>query len=132
MATSHISFRGILFIGLMLTSDGPKVLEYNVRFGDPETQAILVRLESNLIDVFYGIADELLGEVEVKWSNEPSACVVLAARGYPGKPETGMPIEGLDRAVRYRRRPRLRDVGSGADLHHHVPARRHHTRQTVG
>ena len=91
-------FRGILFIGLMLTSDGPQVLEYNVRFGDPETQAILVRLESDLVDVFEGICDQRLAEIEVKWSNEASACVVLAAAGYPGKAETGARIEGLDRA----------------------------------
>lgn len=91
-------FRGILFIGLMLTSDGPKVLEYNVRFGDPETQAILVRLKSDLVDVFEAICDQRLAEIDVKWSNESSACVVLAAPGYPGKAETGARIEGLSRA----------------------------------
>lgn len=96
-------FRGVLFIGLMLTSDGPKVLEYNVRFGDPEAQAILVRLETDLVEVFDGIVDERLSEVKVKWSNEASACVVLAARGYPGKPETGVPIEGLNRAALHER-----------------------------
>ena len=94
-----IPFRGILFIGLMLTADGPKVLEYNVRFGDPETQAILVRLQSDLSQIFEAIVDRRLGEVDVKWSNEPSACVVLAARGYPAKPETGAQIAGLDRAT---------------------------------
>jgi phosphoribosylamine--glycine ligase len=91
-------FRGILFIGLMLTSDGPQVLEYNVRFGDPETQAILVRLESDLVDVFEAICDQRLAEIDVKWSNESSACVVLAAPGYPGKAATGARIDGLDRA----------------------------------
>ncbi|HVS20368.1 MAG TPA: phosphoribosylglycinamide synthetase C domain-containing protein, partial [Pyrinomonadaceae bacterium] len=90
-------FRGVLFIGLMLTSDGPRVLEYNVRFGDPETQAILVRLQSDLVEVFQAIAEQRLGAVDAKWSNDSSACVVLAARGYPGKPETGARIEGLDR-----------------------------------
>jgi phosphoribosylamine--glycine ligase len=95
------AFRGILFIGLMLTSEGPKVLEYNVRFGDPETQAILVRLESDLIDIFDGIVDERLSKVEVKWSHDPSACIVLAARGYPGKPDTGATIEGLNRAAQH-------------------------------
>lgn len=93
-----IPFRGILFIGLMLTAEGPKVLEYNVRFGDPETQAILVRLQSDLTKVFEAIVDERLGEVDVQWSCEPSACVVLAARGYPAKPETGAEIAGLDHA----------------------------------
>jgi phosphoribosylamine--glycine ligase len=88
-------FRGILFIGLMLTADGPQVLEYNVRFGDPETQAILVRLKSNLAGILQAISETRLGETEIEWSNDSSACVVLAARGYPGKPETGAPIQGL-------------------------------------
>jgi phosphoribosylamine--glycine ligase len=91
------AFRGILFIGLMLTSDGPKVLEYNVRFGDPETQAILVRLQTDLSEIFEAIVEQRLREIEVNWSDEPSACVVLAARGYPGKPATGAVIAGLDR-----------------------------------
>jgi phosphoribosylamine--glycine ligase len=96
-----IPFRGILFIGLMLTAEGPKVLEYNVRFGDPETQAILVRLKSDLTKIFEAMVDRRLGDVEVQWSNEPSACVVLAARGYPAKPETGARIEGLDQATQH-------------------------------
>jgi phosphoribosylamine---glycine ligase len=93
-------FRGVLFIGLMLTPDGPSVLEYNVRFGDPETQAIMVRLQSDLAEVFEAINEERLGRLEVNWSEEPSACVVLAARGYPAKPETGASIEGLEVAAR--------------------------------
>lgn len=92
-------FRGVLFIGLMLTSNGPRVLEYNVRFGDPETQAILVRLQTDLAAIFDAIVQQRLGNVDVKWSNDSSACVVLAARGYPGKPETGNTIRGLDRAA---------------------------------
>ncbi|HKQ53446.1 MAG TPA: phosphoribosylamine--glycine ligase [Pyrinomonadaceae bacterium] len=92
-------FRGVLFIGLMLTADGPRVLEYNVRFGDPEAQAILVRAQSDLIDVFEAVARGGLGEVPVRWSEESSACVVLAARGYPARPETGARIEGLERAA---------------------------------
>jgi phosphoribosylamine--glycine ligase len=91
-------FRGILFIGLMLTEAGPQVLEYNVRFGDPETQAILVRLETDLVDVFEAICDQRLDQVEVEWSNDSSVCIVLAAPGYPGKVTTGAPIDGLDRA----------------------------------
>lgn len=94
-------FRGILFIGLMLTSDGPLVLEYNVRFGDPETQAILMRLETDLSAIFEAIVDQRLGDLDVRWSNDSSACVVLAARGYPGKPETGAVIEGLERAAQH-------------------------------
>jgi phosphoribosylamine--glycine ligase len=94
-------FRGILFIGLMLTTDGPQVLEYNVRFGDPETQAILVRLESDLIDIFESICDQRLDELDVKWSNSSSACIVLAAPGYPGKAVTGARIDGLDQAAQH-------------------------------
>jgi phosphoribosylamine--glycine ligase len=92
-------FRGVLFVGLMLTADGPRVLEYNVRFGDPEAQAILVRLESDLIDVFEAIAHDGLGSLPVQWTNESSACVVIASRGYPSRPETGARIEGLERAA---------------------------------
>lgn len=88
-------FRGVLFIGLMLTPDGPRVLEYNVRFGDPETQAIMMRLQSDLAEIFEAISETRLGELEISWSNDSSACVVLAARGYPAKPEIGQVIEGL-------------------------------------
>lgn len=93
------AFRGLLFIGLMLTNDGPRVLEYNVRFGDPEAQAILVRLQSPLVDVFEAIRHERLGGINPQWFAGSSACVVLAARGYPEHPETGARIEGLDRAT---------------------------------
>jgi phosphoribosylamine---glycine ligase len=96
-------FRGVLFVGLMLTKDGPRVLEYNVRFGDPETQAILVRLRSDLVDIFESIARGGLGRVAVEWTAESSACVVLAARGYPARPETGARIEGLERAAEHPR-----------------------------
>lgn len=99
--TEGFPFRGVLFIGLMLTSDGPRVLEYNVRFGDPETQAILIRLQTDLSAIFEAIVDHRLAELDVQWSNDSSACVVLAARGYPGKPETGTVIEGLDRAAQH-------------------------------
>lgn len=92
-------FRGVFFIGLMLTADGPRVLEYNVRFGDPETQAILVRLKSDLAEVFEAISENRLGQLKVNWSDDSSACVVLAARGYPAKPETGACIEGLEHAA---------------------------------
>jgi len=91
-------FRGILFIGLMLTSEGPRVLEYNVRFGDPEAQTILVRLRTDLVDIFEAIARGHLRDLSIEWADESSACVVLAARGYPLRPETGAQIEGLERA----------------------------------
>ncbi len=90
-------FRGILFIGLMLTPDGPRVLEYNVRFGDPETQAILVRLKTDLAKIFEVVSEQRLGQLSVEWSHDSSACVVLAARGYPSKAETGATIHGLER-----------------------------------
>lgn len=96
-----IPFRGILFIGLMLTTDGPRVLEYNVRFGDPEAQAILVRLQTSLIDVCEAVARGGLGQLAVEWSDEASACVVLAARGYPSRPETRARIEGLEQAAQH-------------------------------
>jgi phosphoribosylamine--glycine ligase len=89
-------FRGILFIGLMLTPEGPSVLEYNVRFGDPETQAILVRLKTDLARIFTAISEGKLGDLSIEWSPESSACVVLAARGYPAKAETGATIHGLE------------------------------------
>ena len=96
-------FRGLLFIGLILTADGPRVLEYNVRFGDPETQAILVRLRSDLAEIFGAITERRLGELEIDWSGDSSACVVLASRGYPGPSETGAQIEGLGLADRHER-----------------------------
>ncbi|HKR01569.1 MAG TPA: phosphoribosylamine--glycine ligase [Pyrinomonadaceae bacterium] len=97
----NFPFRGVLFVGLMLTEDGPRVLEYNVRLGDPEAQAILVRLETDLVDVFERVARGGLGELPVRWSDEASACVVLASRGYPSRPETGATIEGLERAAQH-------------------------------
>ncbi|HEV2800484.1 MAG TPA: phosphoribosylamine--glycine ligase [Pyrinomonadaceae bacterium] len=91
-----LGFRGVIFVGLMLTTEGVRVLEYNVRFGDPEAQAILVRLESDLCEIFESVAHGRLSGARVRWSEEASACVVLAARGYPERPETGARIEGLD------------------------------------
>jgi phosphoribosylamine--glycine ligase len=95
-AAEGFPVRGILFVGLMLTANGPRVLEYNVRFGDPETQAILMRLQSDLFKVFAAIIAGNLGEAEVKWDDRASACVVLASEGYPGSYETGIEIQGLD------------------------------------
>jgi phosphoribosylamine--glycine ligase len=91
-------FRGILFLGLMMTSDGPKVLEYNVRFGDPETQAIVVRLNSDLIDICEAMLAGRLNEMEIEWLPGTSACVILAAQGYPSKPRTGDVITGIEKA----------------------------------
>lgn len=93
-------FRGVLFFGLMLTSEGPKLLEYNVRFGDPETQAILVRLRTDLLSVFEATRSGTLNGISLEWTAGASACVVAANRGYPGKYETGAVIKGLGQAVR--------------------------------
>ena len=92
-------FRGVLFIGLMMTRDGAKVLEYNVRFGDPETQAILVRLDTDLVDICEAMLAGTLNDLEIKWRPGSSACVVLASEGYPSKPRTGDAISGLDEAA---------------------------------
>lgn len=92
-------FTGILFLGLMMTGDGPKLLEYNVRFGDPETQAILVRLETYLVDICEAMLEHRLSEMPIRWRSGSSACVVLASEGYPAKPRTGDRIEGLDDAT---------------------------------
>jgi phosphoribosylamine--glycine ligase len=89
-------FKGVLFLGLMLTEDGPKLLEYNVRFGDPETQAILVRLKTDLVSIFEAMHNETLGNLDVEWSAGSSACIVAANKGYPAKYESGAVIEGLD------------------------------------
>ncbi|HWN09980.1 MAG TPA: phosphoribosylamine--glycine ligase [Pyrinomonadaceae bacterium] len=109
-------FRGILFVGLMLTASGPKVLEYNVRFGDPETQAILVRLESDLLDIFQSIAEGRLRNTAVKWSDHPSACVVLASKGYPGEFKNGVLIEGLDQIAPSEIEPRVQVFHAGTAL----------------
>lgn len=92
-------FRGILFLGLMMTPNGPKLLEYNVRFGDPETQAILVRLETDLVEICEAMLTGNLGEISVNWRSGSSACVILAAEGYPAKPRIGDVIAGLELAA---------------------------------
>lgn len=89
-------FRGILFLGLMMTANGPKLLEYNVRFGDPETQSILVRLETDLVDICEAMLEGKLGEIDIKWKQGSSATVVLAAEGYPHNPQKGDVILGLE------------------------------------
>jgi phosphoribosylamine---glycine ligase len=93
---SRRPFRGVLYAGLMVTHQGPKVLEYNVRFGDPECQPILMRLQSSLIDLLEATVDGRLDELEpLKWDPRPSVCVVMASEGYPGSYERGIPIRGL-------------------------------------
>jgi len=92
-------FRGILFLGLMMTKEGPKVLEYNVRFGDPETQAVIVRLKTDLVQICDAMLAGRLNQLDIEWQQGSSACVVLASEGYPGNPRTGDAIEGLDAAA---------------------------------
>ena len=95
-------YSGVLYAGLMLTGDGPKLVEYNVRFGDPETQVILPRLETDLVDVLVAIRDHRLGELELRWRPVSAATVVLVAGAYPGKVEKGKEIFGLEEAGRVR------------------------------
>ena len=99
MADEDTPFVGVLYIGLMMTARGPQVLEFNARFGDPETQAILLRLESDLVDALEASIDGRLGETELRWSPGASACVVASSSGYPGSYATGFPISGLGAAA---------------------------------
>jgi phosphoribosylamine--glycine ligase len=97
-----IEFRGVLYAGLMLTHAGPKVLEFNTRFGDPECQALMARMEGDLLDIMLATACRRLDEVEIGWKPGASCCVVLASKGYPDKPDphaSGKEITGLDEAA---------------------------------
>ena len=93
-----IEYKGVLYAGLMMTTNGPKVLEFNCRFGDPETQPLLARLKTDLLDVLLAVADGTLDEVQLEWDPRPAVCVVATSRGYPGKYKTGVPITGIERA----------------------------------
>ncbi|MBP5471094.1 MAG: phosphoribosylamine--glycine ligase [Lachnospiraceae bacterium] len=96
MAAEGRPFHGIIFFGLMLTPKGPRVLEYNARFGDPEAQVVLPRLENDILDVVDACIDGKLDEIDLKFSDKAAVCVVLASDGYPVKYEKGFPIEGLE------------------------------------
>ena len=101
MKRSRRPFRGILYAGLMITNQGIEVLEYNVRFGDPECQPLLMRLKSDLVDLLDATVDGRLDEVGTpEWDPRPAVCVVMASEGYPGKYEKGAPIRGLDEAAK--------------------------------
>ena len=93
-----IKYRGVLYAGLMLTQNGPKVLEFNCRFGDPETQPLMMRLKSDLLEVMLAVADGNLDKVQLKWDPRPAVCVVATSKGYPGKYATGLPITGVENA----------------------------------
>ena len=92
---ANLDFRGVLYAGLMLTEGGPKVLEFNARFGDPECQPLMLRLRSDLVPVLVACAEGRLAECQVEWDERAAACVVLAAAGYPGPYGRGKVIEGL-------------------------------------
>ena len=100
MAEEDMPFAGVLYCGLMMTARGPQVLEFNVRFGDPETQAILVRLDSDLIEAIEAVVDGRLAETQLRWKPGASACVIASSSGYPGSYQTGFPISGLGAAAR--------------------------------
>ena len=95
MAKEGRPFKGVLYFGLMLTPKGPKVIEYNARFGDPETQAVLSRLETDLFDIFNAVIDEKLDEIEIHWADNAACCVCMASGGYPKAYEMGKEITGL-------------------------------------
>jgi phosphoribosylamine---glycine ligase len=99
MAAEDSPFAGVLYAGLMLTTEGPRVIEFNARFGDPETQAIVMRLDSDLVEVFEAIATHQVGAARVDWSSDSSVCVVVASAGYPNRFEKGKAISGLERAA---------------------------------
>ena len=96
MNSENRTFKGCLYFGLMITPDGPKVIEYNARFGDPETQVVLPRLKTDLVDIIEAVIDERLSHIDIKWSDEATACVVMASGGYPLAYKKGLEITGLD------------------------------------
>jgi phosphoribosylamine--glycine ligase len=98
MAAEGAPYQGFLYCGLMLTAEGAKVLEYNVRMGDPEAQPIVMRLRSDLVELLVALSQDRLVALEPHWSPNPSVCVVLASKGYPGKPEVGKVITGIEAA----------------------------------
>ena len=91
-------FQGVLYFGLMLTPDGPKVVEYNARFGDPECQAVLSLLETDLLDIFLACRNGTLDHLNIRWKDGAACCLVLASGGYPGSYAKGLPITGLEDA----------------------------------
>ena len=98
MAAAGTPFKGVLYAGLMIEDGAPKLIEYNVRFGDPEAQALMLRLESDLLPALVAVADGNLAALKLDWSDEPALCVVMATKGYPGPYEKGSEIKGLDAA----------------------------------
>src|SRR5205809_8118570 len=99
LAKERIAYRGLLYPGLMITSDGPRVLEFNCRFGDPETQALLPQMKSDLLPLLEATIDGNLSKRTIEWDTRAAVTVVLASGGYPGKYETGKTISGLNDAA---------------------------------
>ena len=98
MNAEGFTFKGVLYVGLMLTEKGPKVVEYNARFGDPETQVVLPLLDSDLLEIMMAVRNQTLDQLDIQWKPASAACIVLASGGYPGKYEGGKVITGLDAA----------------------------------
>jgi phosphoribosylamine--glycine ligase len=92
-------YKGVLYAGLMITRNGPKLIEYNARFGDPECQVLMMRLKSDIVSLMEGVADGVLNSMDVRLSDDVALTVVMAAQGYPGTPLKGTEIRGLDRAA---------------------------------
>jgi phosphoribosylamine---glycine ligase len=92
-----IEYKGVLYAGLMITASGPKVIEFNARFGDPETQVVLPRLKTDLVEIMEAVIDGKLSEQDIVWSDQAAVCVILASGGYPGSYQKGVPIQGLDK-----------------------------------
>ncbi|MHC4122273.1 MAG: phosphoribosylamine--glycine ligase, partial [Planctomycetota bacterium] len=98
MNRNDTPYKGILYAGIMITAGGPRVLEFNVRFGDPETQPILMRLKSDLLEVMLAVCEGKLDEITLEWDPRPAVCVVMASGGYPGDYEKGKKITGIEEA----------------------------------
>ena len=94
-----IKYKGILYFGIMITKNGPKLLEYNARFGDPETEVVLLRLQSDLVEIINAVIDEKLDTQRIEWKDEQAVCVVMASGGYPENYENGFEIKGLENAA---------------------------------
>ncbi len=114
MARDGRPFKGVLFAGLMLTAEGPKLLEYNVRFGDPECQALMMRLKSDLLPALIAARDGILDDVDLRWYDDAALCVVMAAKGYPDDPLRGSEIRGLAAAATRPGRSRSSTPAPGA------------------
>jgi phosphoribosylamine--glycine ligase len=98
MAARGMPFSGVLFVGLMITDNGPQLIEYNVRFGDPECQVLMMRLKDDLLVLLNAAVDGQLAHTSVRWSDDAALTVVMAANGYPGVPEKGSAIRGVEKA----------------------------------